>query len=43
MINWFKATTLKHAYIGKEDLNIFKVVDKPEDVVSVIKKFYEEH
>lgn len=42
MINWFKATILKHGYIGKEDLNIFKVVDKPKDVVSVIKKFYEE-
>lgn len=43
MINWFKTTMLKHGYISKEDLDIFRVVDKPKDVVSAIKKFYEEH
>jgi len=33
---------LKHGYISKEDLDIFRVVDKPKDVVSAIKNFYEE-
>jgi len=42
MINWFKTTMLKHGYISKEDLDIFRVVDKPKDVVSAIKNFYEE-
>jgi len=42
MLNWLKATTLKHGYISKEDLDIFRVVDKPRDVALAIKNFYEE-
>lgn len=41
MLDWFCDTVLKDGNISKEDLNIFTVVDKPKDVVSVIKKFYE--
>jgi len=41
MIEWLKDTVLKNGNISKEDLNIFKVVDSPKEVVSVIKKFYE--
>jgi hypothetical protein len=38
---WIKDTVLlKDKYISPEDLNILKVVDKPEDVVKVIKNFY---
>jgi uncharacterized protein (TIGR00730 family) len=40
MLDWLKNKVLKNGNISKEDLNIFTVVDKPQDVVSVIKKFY---
>jgi uncharacterized protein (TIGR00730 family) len=40
MIDWLKKTVLKNGNISQEDINIFKVVDSPKDVVSVIKKFY---
>lgn len=43
MIDWLKDTVLKNGNISKEDLNIFTLVDKPKDVVSVIKKFYASH
>ncbi|MCX5702460.1 MAG: TIGR00730 family Rossman fold protein [Candidatus Omnitrophica bacterium] len=43
MIDWLKDTVLKNGNISKEDLNIFTLVDKPRDVVSVIKKFYASH
>jgi len=41
MVDWLRNTVLKEGNISKEDLNIFKVVDKPKEVVEVIKKFYE--
>jgi len=40
LLEWIKRVPLKENCIQKEDLNIFKVVDKPEDVVKVIKEFY---
>ncbi|MBF0522763.1 MAG: TIGR00730 family Rossman fold protein [Candidatus Omnitrophica bacterium] len=41
LMAWIKQTVLvKEKYINEEDLDIFKVVDKPEDVVKVIKDFY---
>ncbi|MDP3731579.1 MAG: TIGR00730 family Rossman fold protein [Candidatus Omnitrophota bacterium] len=40
MLDWFCDTVLKSGNISKEDLNIFTVVDKPKEVVDVIKKFY---
>ena len=39
-IDWIRKTVLKHDCISAEDLNIFQMVDKPEDVVAVIEKFY---
>jgi len=41
MLDWFKDTLVKHGSIYKEELDIFTVVDKPKEVVSVIRKFYE--
>jgi hypothetical protein len=43
MLEWLKETVLKNRNISKEDLDIFKVVDEPKEVVSAIKKFYETH
>ena len=40
MLDWLRSTVLKIGNISKEDLDIFTVVDKPQDVVNVIKKFY---
>jgi len=40
LISWFKEKVLKEGNISKQDLDIFTVVDKPEEVVEVIKKFY---
>ncbi|MBI4707457.1 MAG: TIGR00730 family Rossman fold protein [Candidatus Omnitrophica bacterium] len=41
MLDWLKETVLeKNANISKKDLDIFKVVDKPREVVDVINKFY---
>ncbi len=39
-LEWIKKSTLRNKYIDAEDLNIFQVVDKPEEVVAVIRKFY---
>ncbi|OGX08952.1 MAG: Rossman fold protein, TIGR00730 family [Omnitrophica WOR_2 bacterium GWA2_47_8] len=40
MIEWLHNTVAKERNIEEEDIAIFKVVDKPEDVVKIIKKFY---
>jgi uncharacterized protein (TIGR00730 family) len=40
MLDWLRDTVLKHSNISKEDLDIFVVADKPQDVVKVIKNFY---
>jgi len=40
MLDWLKDKVLKEGNIAEEDLNIFTVVDKPEEVVEAIKKFY---
>jgi uncharacterized protein (TIGR00730 family) len=39
-IEWMEKTTLKKGYIDKEDLNIFKLTDSPEEAVNSIIKFY---
>ncbi len=41
MLDWLKGVVAKHGNITKEELNIFTVVDSPQEVVGVIKKFYE--
>lgn len=40
LLHWIMSTVLRHDCIGKHDLSLFSFVDKPEDVVSIIDKFY---
>ncbi len=40
MMEWLKKTMLKHGCISPEDFDIFCMVDKPEDVLKEIRKFY---
>ena len=37
---WLKDTMLKDGYISPKDLDIYTIVDKPEDVIKAIKVFY---
>ena len=40
LIEWLKETVYKHGNISKSDLDLFILVDKPQDVVAAIRKFY---
>ncbi|MBU0502847.1 MAG: TIGR00730 family Rossman fold protein [Candidatus Omnitrophota bacterium] len=40
MLEWLKTSVLANANISKNDLGIFKVTDKPKEVVRIIKNFY---
>ena len=40
MLRWLRGTMLKERYISPEDFDIFHIVDKPEEVVNVIRAFY---
>jgi uncharacterized protein (TIGR00730 family) len=40
MLDWIKGSVLSNANISKQDLDIFKVTDEPEEVVRIIKNFY---
>ena len=40
LIRWLEESLLKEGNINKKDLNIFTVVDKPEDVIKAIRSFY---
>ena len=40
MIDWVKKVLLEEKMIHEEDLNLFSIVDKPEDAVKVIDEFY---
>ena len=40
LIDWIKGSMLNGDRISGEDLDIFSIVDEPEQVVSAIKKFY---
>lgn len=40
LIDWLRKSALKEKNIDPQDLDIFHVVDTPEDVVKVIKRFY---
>ena len=39
-LDWLKTTVVDSKSISQDDLNIFKVADTPQEVVSIIKKFY---
>jgi hypothetical protein len=40
MIEWLNDSVLKNDCLTKEDLKIFTVADKPEEVVKIIRDFY---
>lgn len=40
LLEWFAGPMLNESCIEPQDLDIMKIVDKPEDVVKIIKKFY---
>ncbi len=39
LIDWMQKNMLARGMISKEDLNIFKIIDDPEEIVAYIKKF----
>ncbi|MBI3602796.1 MAG: TIGR00730 family Rossman fold protein [Candidatus Omnitrophica bacterium] len=40
LLDWFKSSVLKEKCIDPKDLNIIEIIDKPQDIVKSIKKFY---
>lgn len=40
LVEWCKSVLLAEKYISLPDLDIFKIVDTPEDVIKIIKEFY---
>ena len=40
LLHWVMSTVLRRGCIGENDLSLFSLVDKPEDVVHIINKFY---
>lgn len=42
LLDWFRDTLVTEGTIGKDDLNLFQVLDKPEDVLQAIFKYYEQ-
>lgn len=41
LIGWFKETLIREGVIGSTDLELFVVVDRPEDVLDTIFRYYE--
>lgn len=41
LIEWFRQTLIPEGAINPEDLNLFQLLDKPQDVVDAIFNFYE--
>jgi uncharacterized protein (TIGR00730 family) len=39
LVEWMEKNMLARGMISKEDLNIFKIMDDPEEIVAYIKKF----
>lgn len=42
LLDWFKAQLVEHGTINEEDLNLYEVVNDPEEVVNAIQNFYKE-
>jgi uncharacterized protein (TIGR00730 family) len=40
LLHWIMAVMLRRGCIGENDLSLFSLVNKPEDVVHIINKFY---
>jgi len=43
MIDWLEKVVLSSGCISREDFKMFKVVDKPQEVVKIIRDFYKTH
>lgn len=41
--NWMREQMLKRGRVDREDLDIFKVTDNPDEVIAIIKEFYRKH
>jgi uncharacterized protein (TIGR00730 family) len=41
MVDWFRTTLLKEGTISAEDMDLFSIVDKPDEVLQVIFEHYE--
>lgn len=41
MVDWLHKTVVRRGHVGREEMNIFTLVDKPQAVVNAVKKFYE--
>ena len=39
LVEWMEKNMLARGMISKEDLNIFRIMDDPEEIVAYIKKF----
>lgn len=40
LVEWIKARLLKDGMIGRKDLDIFTMADKPEEAVAIVEEFY---
>lgn len=40
LVDWIKTTLIENGTIGQNDLNLFKVTDDLDEVVSIIEEFY---
>ena len=40
LVDWMKKMVLKEKNIDPSDLNIFKIVDSPEEIIKIIRDFY---
>ena len=40
LVHWIEGTMLPHKMVDKSDIKIFHLVDTPQEVVSIINKFY---
>lgn len=41
LLGWFQQVLIKEGYIMPEDLDLFKIIDEPADVVNAIFQYYE--
>lgn len=42
LLAWFKSTLVEEGMINAEDLNLYKIVDTPEEVVAALEEFYKD-
>jgi predicted Rossmann-fold nucleotide-binding protein len=43
LIDWFKKMLIAEKMINPQDMDLFSVVDTPEDAVKVIEEFYSKY